>query len=294
MYSTSEKNEIENVWYIENNELVNSNKVVTKVKYNGQEFAILKAEREWVYSNLLIKDANNVYWDLGIAHILFQNFVDVLNNKTDEKTIAYCEDMSKAYQNLDLEKFFNKKINEQRYFNKCELKYISLYFPAIYNKATESRELFVQEREKEKAEELKRIAKQEQEQVEITNEIFEKKVFDIKQDIIPDKEIQIEDLVFYKDNDYHKGKTRQNCILYLAKEYGISIPLATQGFINNRLVSYDFGNGTFAYKVTDKNKKASEVMHKYMREISKCVKAENKENIKQLKSKIKDMNGGVK
>ena len=37
MYSTSEKNEIENVWYIENNELVNSNKVVTKVKYNGQE-----------------------------------------------------------------------------------------------------------------------------------------------------------------------------------------------------------------------------------------------------------------
>lgn len=117
----------------------------------------MKAEREWVYSNLLIKDANNVYWDLGIAHILSQNFVDVLNNKADEKTIAYCEDMSKAYQNLDLEKFFNKKINEQRYFNKCELKYISLYFPAIYNKALESREHFVQE--KEKAEELKRISK---------------------------------------------------------------------------------------------------------------------------------------
>ena len=89
-------------------------------------------------------------------------------------------------------------------------------------------------------------------------------------------------------------KTTQNCILYLAKQYGINIPLATQGFINNRLVSYDFGNGTFAYKITDKNKKASNVMHKYLIEISKCVKSEFKDNIKELKTKLKEMNGGVK
>ena len=80
----------------------------------------------------------------------------------------------------------------------------------------------------------------------------------------------------------------------LAKQYGINIPLATQGFINNRLVSYDFGNGTFAYKITDKNKKASNVMHKYLIEISKCVKSEFKDNIKELKTKLKEMNGGVK
>ena len=150
------------------------------------------------------------------------------------------------------------------------------------------------EREKEKAIELQKRAKAEQEQVDITNEIFEKRLNEIKQNINLDKEIQVEDLVFYKDKKYENGKTTQNCILYLAKQYGINIPLATQGFINNRLVSYDFGNGTFAYKITDKNKKASNVMHKYLIEISKCVKSEFKDNIKELKTKLKEMNGGVK
>ena len=275
-----ERNEIESVWFIENNELKNANRVVTKLDYKGQEITILKSEREWIYTDLLIKDNNQVYWNLGIAPAKFQNFIDVLNNQADTKTIEYCNDISKAYKNLDLECFFAKKINEKRYFNKCELKYISIHIPDLYDKAKKSRENFLTEREKEKAIELQKRAKAEQEQVDITNEIFEKRLNEIKQNINLDKEIQVEDLVFYKDKKYENGKTTQNCILYLAKQYGINIPLATQGFINNRLVSYDFGNGTFAYKITDKNKKASNVMHKYLIEISKCVKSEFKDNIK--------------
>ncbi len=289
-----ERNEIESVWFIENNELKNANRVVTKLDYKGQEITILKSEREWIYTDLLIKDNNQVYWNLGIAPAKFQNFIDVLNNQADTKTIEYCNDISKAYKNLDLECFFAKKINEKRYFNKCELKYISIHIPDLYDKAKKSRENFLTEREKEKAIELQKRAKAEQEQVDITNEIFEKRLNEIKQNINLDKEIQVEDLVFYKDKKYENGKTTQNCILYLAKQYGINIPLATQGFINNRLVSYDFGNGTFAYKITDKNKKASNVMHKYLIEISKCVKSEFKDNIKELKTKLKEMNGGVK
>ena len=289
-----ERNEIESVWFIENNELKNANRVVTKLDYKGQEITILKSEREWIYTDLLIKDNNQVYWNLGIAPAKFQNFIDVLNNQADTKTIEYCNDISKAYKNLDLECFFAKKINEKRYFNKCELKYISIHIPDLYDKAKKSRENFLTEREKEKASELQKRAKAEQEQVDITNEIFEKRLNEIKQNINLDKEIQVEDLVFYKDKKYENGKTTQNCILYLAKQYGINIPLATQGFINNRLVSYDFGNGTFAYKITDKNKKASNVMHKYLIEISKCVKSEFKDNIKELKTKLKEMNGGVK
>lgn len=289
-----ERNEIESVWFIENNELKNANRVVTNLDYKGQEITILKSEREWIYTDLLIKDNNQVYWNLGIAPAKFQNFIDVLNNQADTKTIEYCNDISKAYKNLDLECFFAKKINEKRYFNKCELKYISIHIPDLYDKAKKSRENFLTEREKEKAIELQKRAKAEQEQVDITNEIFEKRLNEIKQNINLDKEIQVEDLVFYKDKKYENGKTTQNCILYLAKQYGINIPLATQGFINNRLVSYDFGNGTFAYKITDKNKKASNVMHKYLIEISKCVKSEFKDNIKELKTKLKEMNGGVK
>ena len=218
-----ERNEIESVWFIENNELKNANRVVTKLDYKGQEITILKSEREWIYTDLLIKDNNQVYWNLGIAPAKFQNFIDVLNNQADTKTIEYCNDISKAYKNLDLECFFAKKINEKRYFNKCELKYISIHIPDLYDKAKKSRENFLTEREKEKAIELQKRAKAEQEQVDITNEIFEKRLNEIKQNINLDKEIQVEDLVFYKDKKYENGKTTQNCILYLAKQYGINI-----------------------------------------------------------------------
>ena len=51
-----ERNEIESVWFIENNELKNANRVVTKLDYKGQEITILKSEREWIYTDLLIKD----------------------------------------------------------------------------------------------------------------------------------------------------------------------------------------------------------------------------------------------
>ena len=70
-----EKNEIANVWCIEDNKLVNKNKVISKVTYNGVEIAVLKSKREWVHSDLLIKDKDNVYWELGIAPIKFEKFI---------------------------------------------------------------------------------------------------------------------------------------------------------------------------------------------------------------------------
>lgn len=158
-----EKNKIENVWFIDDNELKNANKIVTKINYKGQEIVVLKSEKERIYTDLLIKDNNKVYWNLGIAPVKFQNFIDVLNNQADLKTIKYCNDISNAYKKLDLECFFNKKINEKRYFNKCELKYISIHIPALYDKAQNSREIFLAEREKEKAIELQKRAKAEQE-----------------------------------------------------------------------------------------------------------------------------------
>lgn len=293
-----EKNKIENVWFIENNELKNANKVVTKINYKETEIPILKEEREQIFSNILIKDKNNSYWNLGIAPIRFQNFIDTLRypsliNRTNPEMIEYCDNMVKAYSDLDLERFFSKKIQENRYFNKCELKYISLYMPDLYDKAKQSRENHISKLETQRKIEQEEWQKEKQNEVNTTNEVFEKKLYEIKESIKLDKQVEIVDLTFYKDGKYENGKTTQNCILYLAKQYGINIPLATQGFINNRLVSYDFGNGNFLYKVTDKNKRASEVMHKYLRQISKCVKDESKQKTEQLKEKVKEMKGGV-
>lgn len=295
MNCVNEKNEIENVWYIEDNELKNANKVVCKTNYKGKEIAILKTERNWSYSDMLIKDKDNVYWKLNIAPIVFQNFItantDIINgNKENTKNIEYCDDIVNALSKIDFQEFFYKMIKENRYFNKCQLKYISKHFPEMYEKAENSRNNFLNLKRIEEENRKKEIEKANIEQVEVTNEIFEDKLNKLKLAINLDKEIQIEDLVFYKENKYENGKTTQNSILYLAKQYGIKIPLATQGFINNRLVSYDFGNGSFAYKLTS-NKKASVEMHKYLAQISKKVKEEFKNEQENIKEKIKDMKG---
>ena len=74
--------------------------------------------------------------------------------------------------------------------------------------------------------------------------------------------ISVENFEFYKDDQY-SGRTIQNNILYLAKLYGIKIPLATQGFINNRLKSYNFKTRNCFYKITDGNKRCSTKIKTY-------------------------------
>ena len=285
------ENKIEEVWYIENNELIKSNKIISKINYRRMEFAVLKQELNNYNSSLLIKDEQNIYWNLGIASIKMKEFIKADEDNTMSE---YCDKIYNAIIDLDFEKFFSKKIELEQYFNKCELKYISMYFPKLYDNALKSRENYIDNRQQNKEQEEIKRKEQNELKVSQTNKVFEDKIFNIKQNIIQDKCVVIEDLEYYKDNKYENGITTQNCILYLAKEYGIKIPLATQGFINNRLVNYDFGSGRFAFKVIKRNNRASETMHKYLKEISKCVKEENKQKVALLKNKILEMKGGVK
>lgn len=285
------ENKVEEVWYIENNELIKSNKIISKINYRGMEFAVLRQELNNYNSSLLIKDEQNIYWNLGIASIKMKEFIKVDEDNTMSE---YCDNIYKTIIDFDFEKFFSKKIELEQYFNKCELRYISMYFPKLYDNALKSRENYIDNRQKENEQEKLRIKEQNEQKVNETNKVFEDKLFNIKQNIIQDKCVVVEDLEYYKDNKYENGITTQNCILYLAKEYGIKIPLATPGFINNRLVNYDFGSGSFAFKIINGNNRASETMYKYLKEISKCVKEENKQKVALLKNKILEMKGGVK
>lgn len=269
-----EKNEIANVWYIDNNELKNGNKVISKINYKGKEIAILKSERNFYYSNFLIKDKDNIYWNLGISPIHFEKFVSVNIDDTIKENKKYCDDIYNALSSLDLEKFFNKKMEKKDYFNKCELKYISKYYPSLYENALKCRNDFLEKRRIEEEQEKQKLEREHKEQVEIAQEILDSKISDIKEKIYLGEEVEIEEIVFYKDHNYINGKTFQNNILYLASQYGIEIPLATKGFINNRLVKYNFGTGNFSYKIIKNNKKASTKIHEYMKKIADKVQQE--------------------
>lgn len=94
----------------------------------------------------------------------------------------------------------------------------------------------------------------------------------------------VKDFIFFKDDKYENGKTFQNNILYLAKHYGIKIPLATQGFINNRLQKYNFKQKIGTYLQVGKNKKCSGKMGEYLDQILEKVQDEYKEKLKSKSS----------
>lgn len=283
-----EINNIEPVWDIENNELKKSNKIVSKIIYQNTEIPVLKTERDSCCQDYLFKDINNEYWSMRIASIDFDKFIKVALDDTLKDSKEYCNKVLNFVAELDLKEYFDKKIDKEMYFNKCELKYISKYYPNIYENAMKCRNTVIEKNKKENEEQEQQRKQEEREKVEKVNGKFEKRLEEIKNAIRIGKNVESEDFEYYKDNKYENCITVQNCFLYLAKQYGINIPLATQGFINKRLVSYDFTTGTFSFKVTS-NKKPSEKIHQYLYEIKNKVKEEFDHSVKDLKSKVENM-----
>lgn len=276
-----EQIKIAKVWHIENNELTCKNKKVVLSTYNDVEIATLKEERDYDVQEFLIKDKNNEYWKLGIAPIRLNMFIGSIDSYLSEPSVVekYREDITEAYKKLDLKAFWKKKINENRYFNKCELEYINRYFPEIYEQAKESRRTFEENRDREQEQQRQEQEQKEQEKIKAVNDRFKKALKEMKYKIFIGEMVSVEDFEFYKDDKY-SGRTIQNNILYLAKLYGIKIPLATQGFINNRLKSYNFKTRDCFYKIIDGNKKCSTKMGIYLEQISQKVQEEYKESLK--------------
>lgn len=276
-----EQTKIAKVWHIENNELTCKNKKVISINFNDIEISILKKEREFYAQDFLIKDKNNEYWKLGIAPIKVQLFASNESLEKEEQTRVeeYKRDITNAYKNIDLKVFWQKKIEQNKYFNKCELEYIHRYYPEIYEKAKESRRIFEENRDREQEQQRQEQEQREQEKIKAVNDKFKRALKEMKYKIFIGEMISVEDFEFYKDDKY-SGRTIQNNILYLAKLYGIKIPLATQGFINNRLKSYNFKSRDCFYKITDGNKRCSTKMGIYLEQISQKVQEEYKESFK--------------
>ncbi len=277
------ENQRVSVWHIDGNDLKHSNKIITKLNYKGIDIAVLKEDLSYSYQELLIKDCNNEYWSLGIAPIKFKDFETAIKNPLDKENTE-CDNILKSYNEKNIKTFFDNKIIKRKWFNKCELEYIYRYYPEIYDNAKKCREKILEERNIEKQEEENRKRQEQKDVVEKVNSIFQKQLKDIKYKIFIGEDVHIHDFIFFKDDKYDNGQTTQNSILYLAKEYGIKIPLATQGFINNRLVTYNFRNGNFSYKAT--NNRPSEKMHQYLEQIFEKVKEEYKENFKDKQKNI--------
>ena len=276
------QNKIAEVWCIENNDLKHGNKIISKIDYDGLEVAILKAKSKYEFSDMLIKDEDDIYWSLGIVPIRFRKFIDI----TVPANKAYCEEIKKIYETFNFKEYFKKKIDEDKYFNKCELKYIEKEHPDILSKAKRSRRNHIEQYRKEQEEREKLEKKINAEKVKSVNKLCQKRIRVIKEKIHLGECVYSKDLEFYKNDDY-QDRTIQNCFLYLAQEYGIEIPNATKGFIDKRLEMYNFGTGNYILKPSRKRIIESTKIYECFLKIAQKVDEEMKNAQLQTKEKLK-------
>lgn len=244
------KTEKAKVHYISSgqNHIVRNKDVVT-LNYKDFDICILDEEKQ-DYPCLLYKDQIGEYWMFYYVSVSFERFISLLNNECNDydkySYTNYCdfviEKVKPIYDNLP--KFFKEKIDNSKYFNCIELSYLEKYYPELYSDAKKSREQFLKTKEEQKIKHECEEKNRRKNKVKEKNQILKDKVENMKESILTGKEVVSEVLNFYKDNDYEK-ETYQNNFLYLLKEYGIEVPLKTQGYINNKLHSFNFGNSTY-------------------------------------------------
>lgn len=116
------------------------------------------------------------------------------------------------------------------------------------------------------------------------NKIFKDKVNEMKENIISGKDVFSSTLEYFKAGEYPKV-TYQNNFLYLFKEYGINIPLKTQGYISNKLYSFNFESGNCRIE----GKYFSPHLGKCLYDLKDKVLEENQKNNCEVKENIEDI-----
>ena len=266
---------IVNTWLIENNKLVNKNKKVSSLKYKDLELYFLKQDEDNGYDmvSLLIKDINGVYWNFDIIHINLKNFENVVLKGENGMNEIYCENIYQKLKKFDLEEYFKGKIKNNRYFNMCELRYILQFHKELHDSALKAREAVIEKNRKISAAYQKEMELKEQEYKKQIYKNFQEDLNKTIDDILGGKYVKSIELEFYK-NDKDDEPTIQNCFLYLAEKYNVKIPLATKGFINNKLECYNFEKESY-YKNDPKSKGSSKIFE-YFRELYEKIKQEYK------------------
>lgn len=143
------KNEKAVVWLIKDNKLVKGHRVVSSLNYNGTEIAVLSSERDdSIYQELLIKDKDNEYYKMNFADVRFEEFINAILDSSIIQSKVYCNNVVNALLKIDLKNFFVQRINREKYFNLCELKYIFKNYPEIYNQAVKCRKNYIKKHNK--------------------------------------------------------------------------------------------------------------------------------------------------
>jgi hypothetical protein len=216
-----------------------------------------------------MKNFGEVYVDFGFVCMFMGRTID----KNDD--VEYIKEKLEFLLPIDFDYYKNyitDCLNNMKFINVAEIKLMELSGESeeYIQKLIEHRQKVLDIREHEHKEwELKR----QQEDQELVN-TENKKAYDTitaaEQAIIDNKMVANRNITIYKAK-YDSNTT--SLILYLMKQYGINVPLKTQGWINNALANifFDSDNLSWTYQYYTSSKDST-VFTKYLNHLVNCVK----------------------
>lgn len=231
-----------------NNNHVARKKDIIHIIYNNYDIYILDEDKNEYSSGVLYRDSSGEFWMFCNLYIDYERFDKVINKQLTEYDrddyIRYCDFKSNEVKS-QFDNFLNiakGRMSANKYFNIIELAYLEKDYPELYPEALKSREICLKKRQEEREKDRQAEESRKKNIVKTKNKEFLDKIITTKVAIHEGKKVLSETLEYYKDDNYYQ-KTQQNNFLYLFKEYEINVPLSTQGFINNKLYSYNFNTG---------------------------------------------------
>lgn len=252
--------------YINNNKAIVRNKKLYNIgeMINNSDYNNLYVE-ECLKDSKSYNDSANVYLDLGIISLYYNNSMDTYTTKEQiEFRLKYITNLTLEYILSQIRQY----PNNNQFVNVADIKLLELSGASKeeLDQMIEYRQNWYNRKEKESQEKQEQKEKEDQEYITNKNNEVEKIIHAAEQAIINKEKVVNEDITIYKSR-YENNTT--SLILHMMKLYNINVPLKTQGWINKTLANIFYksdneGNGYYSYQYYSNGSKNSEVFINYL------------------------------
>lgn len=253
--------------YISNNKAVVRSKELTCVAdlVNDESYKNLYVESDYK------KDGGQVFIDFGFV-LMYAGYLGQYDVEPED--IKYKLEGIRDFTFYDYKTHITKCLNNNHFINVAEIKLMELAgeSPEYVQTLKDHRQKVIDLREQERVEEEAKKEIEEQAYITEKNDKAETIINNAEQAILNKQPVKNIEITFYQSR-YNSNTT--SVINYLMKKYNITVPLKTQGWINQVLSSLKYKE-EYGWSYTYYNSSAdSTVFHKYLHQLVEAVKMNN-------------------
>ena len=248
------------------NTVLHSKKIVQPLEDN-----FYRSKAEYSSYGRKLCDMYYYYPQFGIGIYLFrmETFRELSEAREKAETAGLLS--RDAYTKVMLD-----RIHRKQHIKLLDIELLKYYDPSMVDLAVEAREQFLSERNIRLAQENARRESETREMAERGRKEADEMIRAAIHTILHGGELQNDRITVYdSDDDY----STYSIINYLMREYGMDVPLRTQGWINNKLLQCRIANGnctSYAYQKRTIRENGSKTFLRYMNNLITAVKTTEK------------------